>query len=87
VSALLPDGVEDVKDVPHLFFDAVRSALVFLSFDELPSEERPPRRIWRDGQKLKEWFDAVAARREREHSAEPIEDPIDNQAAAGLIVG
>lgn len=87
MSTLLPDGVDDVKDVPYLFFEAVRSALVFLSFDELPSDDRPPRRIWRDGPALKEWFDEVAARREREHSGDRITDPVDNEAARGLIVG
>lgn len=61
---------------------------MFLSWDELPREERPPRRIWRDGAKLKEWFDDVSEKRKRDMDPKrQIEDPVDNAAAAGLIVG
>lgn len=67
----------------------MRQALVFLSWDELPNDERPPRTIWRNGDKLKEWFDDVKEKREREMDPKRnnIEDPVDNEAAKGLIVG
>jgi hypothetical protein len=89
VSALLPEGYSDLKDVPHVFFEAVRFALVVISFDELSTEERPPKRIWRDNEALSEWFDAVKRRRDEQSGVDgrkPIEDPVQNEAAKGLIV-
>jgi hypothetical protein len=50
VAQLLPDGVQDVRDLPHTIFEAIRSALLIISFDELPENERPPRRIWNDAE-------------------------------------
>jgi hypothetical protein len=90
IDELLPDGVQDVRDCPHVWFEAIRSALVFLSFDELPKDERPPRRIWLDGEQLKLWFDDVERKREERYSNKgpgPIDDPVQNQAAKDLIVG
>lgn len=91
MSTLLPEGSTSLRDVPYLWLDAVRFALVVLSFDELPSDERPPRRIWRDGERLKEWFDAVNKRREEKYGGDgggsrEIEDPVDNHAAHSLVV-
>lgn len=88
MSQLLPPGIRDLYDLPWPLFEAIRSALLFLSFDELAKNERPPRRIWLNGKKLAEWFDAVAAQRKREMDGQPaIDDPVDNEYAQGLIVG
>lgn len=89
MSELLPDGIDDVRDAPHVLFEAIRSALVFLSFDELPKDERPPKRIWLDGDQLSEWFKHVERQRDRKYGGDgpgPIEDPVDNDAARSLIV-
>lgn len=66
-------------------FDAIRSAAIFLSFEELPEDEQPPRRIWRDADKLSAHFDAVRAK--RGDVSGDIDDPVQNQAARDLIVG
>ena len=92
VAELLPDGFTDLRDMPHVFFEALRSALVVLSFDELLEDERPPRRIWNDGDQLGEWFKDVKRRREEKYGGGkqgpgPIEDPVENEAARSLIVG
>jgi len=89
VSELLPDGIDDVRDIPHVLFEAIRSALVFLSFDELPKVERPPRRIWLDGDALRAHFDEIDRRRKDESAGGPgpIDDPVENEAARTLIVG
>lgn len=91
VAELLPDGIESVTDMPHTLFTAVNHGLRFLSFEELPSEEQPPKRIWLDPEKLTDWFDTVKKRREEQYgggkSAGPIEDPVENAAAKSLIVG
>lgn len=91
VAELLPDGIDDLRDCPHVLFTAIKSALVVLSFDELAEDERPPKRIWNDGEKLTDWFAEVKRRRKTEFGADkgpgPIEDPVENEAARGLLVG
>lgn len=90
VSELYPEGITELADMPHTLFTAIRMGLNFLSFEELPSEEQPPKKIWLDGEKLEEWFAAVKKNREDMYSGKgdkQIEDPVDNAAANGLIVG
>lgn len=90
VRELFPEGITDLRDLPHTMFEATRLGLVFLGFEELGEKDTPPKRIWLDGDKLEAWFDEVRKRREREAKGEgsdEIEDPVDNDAAALLIVG
>lgn len=87
---LLPTGVAGLNDCPYTIFDAIRLGDMFLGWDELPKDERPPKRIWLDGEKLEEWFVMVNKRREEKYSGKGdrhIEDPVQNEAAKGLIVG
>lgn len=51
-------------DLPFTIHNLILGALGFLSFDELPDEERPPKNIWLDGDKMKAWW--VEIRRMRE---------------------
>jgi hypothetical protein len=87
VQSLFPPGITDLRELPGGYFDAITMALSFLSFEELPSEDRPPRRIWLSHEKLKAHFDAVKARQKEKADPdnEPIEDPVDNPAARDLI--
>lgn len=91
MAELLPDGFTDLRDVPHTFFEALRTAILILSFDELPRDERPPRRIWLSGEKLTGWFEDVERKRDEKYGGKdgpgPIEDPVDNEAARSLISG
>lgn len=87
VSQLLPDGINHFTDLPHTIFDAIRAAAIILSFEELPQDEQPPRRIWLDGDKLAAFMDDVRAKRRRDLGGNDIEDPVDNQAAADLLAG
>lgn len=92
LDALLPPGVRNWRDCPHTIFEAVRLGHIFLSFEELPEDERPARRIWLDPAQLTAWFDDVKRRRESQSSGSrdwdrSIEDPVSNEAARGLIVG
>lgn len=59
--------------------------MFFLSFDELPDNERPPRRIWTDGEKLNDWFARVKRNREDEMKGHAIEDPVENELAAEML--
>lgn len=56
------------------------------SWDELEEDERPPKHIWTDGRKMHQWFRDVRSQRKSEGS-DDIEDPVENEAAKGLIVG
>lgn len=93
VSTLFPEGITSVADLPYNLFDAIRLALIFLSFEEMPKDERPPKRIWLDGEKLDEHMKWVEKQREAKHkvdrdgSSQEIEDPVQNEAASSLIVG
>ena len=88
---LLPPGVAGLNDCPYTIFDAIRMGALFLGWDELPKDERPPRSIWLDGEKLEDWFNMVNKRRDEKYGGKggsgQIEDPVQNEAAKGLIVG
>jgi hypothetical protein len=60
-----------------------------ISFDELADDERPPRRIWLDSERMDEWFKDVRRRRTEKYGGKSreIEDPVANDAARGLLVG
>lgn len=91
VSELYPPGITDIREIPHLWFDAIRKAIVFLSFEEnLEKEERPPKSIWLDKDKLETHFAWVEQRRKERYSGkgdEEIKDPVENDAAKALLVG
>lgn len=87
VSSILPEGTS-LTDAPYTFFEAVRSALLFLSFDELQEHERPPKRMWTKGEQLNDWFEMVKKRRKDDLDSKSggIEDPVDNDARQMLLV-
>lgn len=64
--------------------------LGFLSFDELPREERPPRSIWMEGPELRKWFKAVEERREekfglRDKGEESYDGPVQENDVEGIL--
>lgn len=88
MSLLLPDGITHLADLPNTMFDALRLALSFLQFDELPKDERPPRRIWLDPERMSEWWKAVEKRRDERikgDGSSEIDDPVSNSAARDLV--
>jgi hypothetical protein len=89
VSALYPEGVDDLLDLPHALFDNIVQATVVLGWRELPEDEQPPKRIWLDTDKLREHFAWVKRKREAEIKGDKaIDDPVDNEAGIkDLIVG
>lgn len=84
----MPSGVARLDDLPYPVFDAIHAALTFLSFEELPNEDRPSRDIWLDHELMSEHWDLVKERRERMYQGgdydQEIEDPVENEYAAGL---
>lgn len=78
---LFPLGATNITELPYTHFEAIRRAMIFLSFEELEKKDQPPKRIWLDTEKLNAWFDRL--RREREETKKPgidgtIEDPVEN---------
>lgn len=63
----------------------MKAALIFLSFEELPPEDMPPRNLWLDGKSLDEWFDEVRRRQKDKMRGRDIEDPVRNGALDLLI--
>lgn len=59
ISSLFPPGITRLTDLPFTISNAILGALGFLSFDELPEEEKPPKRIWLDAKKMKAWWAEV----------------------------
>ena len=59
------------------------------AWSDLEEHEFPPKHIWADGRQLKEWFQGVREKRKREYGSgdKTIEDPVENEAAKGLLVG
>lgn len=91
MSALFPEGIHSLGDLPHTLHDAIVTGLQFLRFEELPADEAPPRSIYMDPKKLKAHFKAVDKRREekfgtdKDGDSKEIEDPVQNDAARLLM--
>lgn len=91
VAELYPPGITDLRDVPAIWFDAIRKALTFISWQEnLEEDEVPKRAIWLDPDALEDHFAGVKQRRKEKYEVKgggEIEDPVENPAAKDLVVG
>ena len=87
MSHLLPDGIRSLRDAPYTLQRAIKTGLIFLSFEDLPPEDIPPRNIWLDGEALKEHFDDIRRKHKERMSGKEIDDPRRNAAVDMLIVG
>jgi hypothetical protein len=83
VSQLLPDGIDHLSDCPFPLHGAILTALRILNYEEFPPDERPPRAIWLNGEKLTEWWKGVDAAREKRYSTD-TDDSDDNAQHNGL---
>lgn len=50
--------------------DAIKAALAWLSYEDLPKKERPPKSIWLDADKIRAWWAEVERNREAEMKGE-----------------
>jgi hypothetical protein len=64
ISSLFPEGVTRLIDLPFTIFNLISNALVFISYEELPKEERPRKAIWFDKDRMDEHWRMVEAMRE-----------------------
>jgi hypothetical protein len=78
VSLVLPAGIDHIVDAPHTLHEAIVMGLRWLRFEELPHDEIPPKRIWLDGDRMRDWWAKVERAREDKYkggSGDLQEDP------------
>jgi hypothetical protein len=56
-------GEFDLRDAPYTLFAAIHTGLFFLGFDDWEVDERPPKSVWLDSDKLKEHVDGIKQKR------------------------
>lgn len=89
LSSLFPPGIERLADLPYTIHSAIVSALGFLSFEELPNKERPPKSIWLFPKRMKEWWAGVEQMRKEEiENPDRANEPMDKSPLRDqLLVG
>lgn len=87
ISSLFPAGITRLWDLPHTLFTAIRMALGFLKFEELDPKERPPKKIWLDGDKMTMWWAEVKASREAEAKGEGSTMDMPSNALVAEMLG
>jgi hypothetical protein len=87
---LFPPGITDIRELPAPHFDALRTSLMFLGFEEMPEDEAPPKKIWLDGEALTKHFKWLKEKRKAEMngngSQEASEPMKENSLAKQMIV-
>lgn len=89
-SLLFPPGITDIRELPAPHFDALRTSLMFLGFEEMPEEDAPPKRIWLDDEGLTKHFAHLKEKRKAEMNPngtqQPSEPMKENSLAKQMIV-
>lgn len=85
ISSLFPKGIKSIADLPYTLFNAIHMGLYFLSFEELPKEERPPKRIWLDAERMEAHWETVTQMRRDRAKGEDISDLPKNEYADNLL--
>ena len=80
MSLLLPDGIERISECPFTLHNAILTALRILNYEEFPKDERPPKRIWLDADRLGEWWDEVDRKREEKFKIDGKRPAIDESS-------
>jgi hypothetical protein len=85
ISSLFPPGVTRLCDLPHTIHRAIRMALYFLSFDNIiEPQDKPPKYIWLNGEKMEQWFQAV---KERAKSDKGVNEMPQNETLKEMFPG
>jgi hypothetical protein len=88
ISSLFPPGITRLIDLPYTIHNAILAALGFLSFEELPEKERPPKKIWLNSKKMKAWWADVKRLREAEAKGQGDQSSMDRNALTNrLLIG
>lgn len=73
MSSLLPDGISHLGDAPYTLHQAITQALRILNYEEFPRDERPPKRIWFDGERLTAHWQRVEKARDEKYGTKTDE--------------
>ncbi|HXU05784.1 MAG TPA: hypothetical protein VN903_32740 [Polyangia bacterium] len=87
---LFPPGITDIRELPAPHFDAIRTSLMFLGFEEMPEGDAPPRTIWLDDEALTDHFKRLKARRKEEMDPKAPQqggEMKQNSLAKDMVVG
>lgn len=85
MSSILPPGIDHLADCPYTLHQAILFGLRVLQYEEFPIEERPPKRIWLDNDKLNEWWVKVDRERKKKYSSkEPVDDEDEDEREASV---
>jgi hypothetical protein len=77
ISSLFPPDVRSLADVPFTLFNAIRMGMWFLSFEELPKDERPDKSIWLNAELMDEHWRGVEERRKLKAEGHDVSDMTD----------
>jgi hypothetical protein len=69
MTALLPAGITHMADIPASLHDAITAGLQFVSFDELPKDERPRKAIWWDKDEMRAHWAMVDRLRDEKYGS------------------
>jgi len=87
ISSLFPAGIDSLADLPFNIFNLIAGALYFISFEELPKEERPRKSIWLDADLMEKHWAYVEALREDRIKGNDTSHMPRNSLIDELIVG
>lgn len=89
ISSLFPKGITKLWDLPHTLHTAIRMALYFLKFEEIPEQaDQPPKHMWLDADKMENWWAEVKRARESRYKGEvAIHDMPQNEALQEMFPG
>lgn len=90
VSVLFPEGINRLDDLPWTLHTAIVKGLYYLGFEELPLDERPPKRIWERPDEMKAWWARVERERKEKYGQGGDDSGVqeqENAAVKDMIVG
>lgn len=75
MSALLPEGVTHLGDCPYPLHQLIVSTLRVLKYEEFPSDERPPKKIWLRPEAMEGHWEEVERKRKAKWDPKHADDP------------
>lgn len=86
VSGLLPTGILSLREIPFQLLQAIKQALIYLSFEEW-GDDAPPRSIWTDPGRVNDHFEEIRRRGKERADGREIESPQQNDALRMMVAG
>lgn len=84
MSAVLPEGIDHLADCPYTLHQAILFALRVLQYEEFPIDERPPKHLWLDTEKLDDWWEGVERKRKAKYSGKGEQPEPEDEGEASV---